>query len=100
MTIQRIILVSRQSHSKSNLNNNTQSVISRSLYNRLIEPFIYLEKKFHEKYKLLIFEPLEIYEIVDENDIVIFCKNIGKDTIKLCDYLISNPLNIFMTLMI
>ena len=88
MIKKKLILVSRNSFSNSDINvEKNISNISRSLYNRLIEPLRYLTEESKDQYELLILNKEETKQSAAINDLVFFCKHYSEDYIELINYL-------------
>ena len=71
MNKKNLILVSRNSHSNSSLNfEKNTSNISRSLYNRLIEPLKYLTEEYNNEYELIVLDKEDTKKAANKNDLV------------------------------
>ena len=96
MIKKKLILVSRNSFSNSDINlEKNISNISRSLYNRLIEPLRYLTEESKDQYELLILNKEETKQSAAINDLVFFCKHYGEDYIELINYLKKKSIKYF-----
>ena len=96
MNKKKLILVSRNSHSNSSLNfEKNTSNISRSLYNRLIEPLKYLTEEYNNEYELLVLDKEDTKKAANKNDLVFLCKHYSEEYIELCNYLKKESINYF-----
>ena len=95
MIKKKLILVSRNSHSNSLFDvEKSAANISRSLYNRLIEPLKYLTENSNE-YELLILNKEDTKKEAKHNDLVFFCKHYSDEYLELCNYLNKKSIKYF-----